>query len=279
MIDGTYSGLTELASSIRARILEVSGTEKGAHLGGTFSCVEILISIFESDAFNFGFQNEMHQNRDRFIFSKGHACLCFYVYLHEKSLLTLNELRMFSTDGGLGAQLDIQNPYVDWNTGSLGHSIGICAGIGISASLDSSNLKAVTLIGDSELSEGSVWEAIAFCGDRQLANVIVVIDRNRLSVTTRIDEDSVYKNLDIKMRSFGWNFAEVDGHSFFELAEVFESAVQSGKPTMILANTIKGKGVSFMENMVDWHHKRPSQEELRKALSEVNLRNSMDFND
>lgn len=266
--------LEELSRLIRVQVLKIAGTDGGGHLGGTFSCVDILANLFSNSNFNFGFNNGMSSSRDRFILSKGHACLAYYSFLFYKEKLTKSQLESFGSNGGLGAQLDTSVPYVDWNTGSLGHSIGICAGIAIASKLENNTYKALTLIGDSELSEGSSWEGIAFCGDRNLSNVIVVVDRNRLSVTSRIDNDAVYNQLDMKMRAFGWEFIEVDGHSHIELEESFQKAAKSKKPTMILANTVKGKGVTFMEDNPIWHHTRPSEKQLNDALEQLEKSNN-----
>ena len=263
------SELDILSRNIRTQVLNIAGTTGGGHLGGTFSCVDILVNLFSHGDFSFGFKNEMSSTRDRFILSKGHACLAYYSFLFSQGKMTKSKLESFGLNGGLGAQLDTNVPYVDWNTGSLGHSIGLCAGIAMASRLEKREYKAITLIGDSELSEGASWEAIAFCGDKKLSNVIVVVDRNRLTVTSRIDNDAVYNQLDIKMSAFGWNFIEIDGHSHTELENGFKRASVSGLPTLILANTIKGKGVSFMENNPIWHHTRPSQEQFDLALSQL----------
>lgn len=264
-----FHELELLSKKVRRKILEVAGTELGGHLGGTFSCVDILVSLFSSQIFDFGFDNLMADDRDRFILSKGHACLAYYAFLHERKLISTENLESFSKNGGLGGQLHINGPYVDWNTGSLGHSIGICAGIARSAKLDSKEYKAITLIGDSEMLEGSNWEAIAFCGDHSLSSIIVIIDRNRFSVTAALEDDSVYLKFEEKMRAFNWNYIEVDGHSHHSLLNGMVLAKISNKPTVILANTIKGKGVSFMENRSDWHHKKPNEDEFKIALSEL----------
>jgi transketolase len=261
--------LEELSRLIRVQVLKIAGTDGGGHLGGTFSCVDILANLFSNNNFNFGFNNEMSSSRDRFILSKGHACLAYYSFLFYKGKLTQNQLESFGRNGGLGAQLDTSVPFVDWNTGSLGHSIGICAGIAMASKLESNSFKAVTLIGDSELSEGSSWEGIAFCGDRKLSNVIVIVDRNRLTVTSRIDNDAIYNQLELKMRAFGWEFIEVDGHNHYELGQSFQVAAESKLPTLILANTVKGKGVTFMEDNPIWHHTRPTEAQFMAALNQL----------
>jgi transketolase len=263
------TNLGKISNKVRLDVLNVSGTTGGGHLGGTFSCVDIIVNLFLGGSFSFWPFDNHAKDRDRFIFSKGHACLAYYSILFQKRIISSERLKSFATNGGLGAQLDTSIPFVDWNTGSLGHSIGICAGIAMAAKLDDKNYKAVTLIGDSELSEGASWEAIAFCGDNILSNVVVIIDRNRLTVTSRIDDDAIYSNLEEKMRSFKWNYLEINGHSHLQIAQSFSKSKQSNLPTMILANTIKGKGVSFMENNSLWHHNRPNPEQLELAIKEI----------
>lgn len=274
-LKGSPNKLESISRRIRKQVLEVAGTEGGGHLGGTFSCVEILVSLFMDESFHFGFMNQMSEDRDRFILSKGHACLAYYSFLHERGLISNELLHSFAKNGGLGAQLSLDGPFVDWHTGSLGHSIGISAGIALGARLGSRNFRAITVIGDSELSEGSSWEAIAFCSDHNLSNVIVVIDRNRLSVTSAIEEDAIYRDLEAKIRSFGWNYLSVDGHSYDSLKNGYNQAKISNRPTMILAQTVKGKGVSFMENKTDWHHKKPSLKEFESALNELSAKNEL----
>jgi transketolase len=261
--------LDMLSCQVRLDVLEVAGTSGGGHLGGTFSSVDILVNLFSSNLFDFKTKNKLGKDVDKFILSKGHACLAYYSILYRQNLITNDLMNTFAKNDGLGAQLDISVPFVDWNTGSLGHSIGICAGMAHASKLNRSKSKAVTLIGDSELAEGASWEAIAYAGDNQLSNLIVIIDRNRLSVTTRIENDSIYSGLDLKLESFGWKFIEINGHRHEELSKGLNLAVHSSKPVLMLANTLKGKGVSFMENNPIWHHTRPTEEQLGAAKNEL----------
>jgi len=264
-----FADLYHTSQLVRKDILEVSGVSGGGHLGGTFSCVEILVSLFYSSLFSFKISSKLGRDSDKFILSKGHACLAYYSILFRQNIISYEQLSTFSKDNGLGAQLDINIPFVDWNTGSLGNSIGICAGFAYASKLNLSSNKAVTLIGDSELSEGATWEAIIFAGNSQLKNLVVIIDRNRLSVTSRIENDVVYSGLELKLASFGWDFSEVDGHNYQALIEVYRKAKKSSKPFLILANTIKGKGISFMENNPIWHHTRPTEVQLQAAKQEI----------
>jgi transketolase len=261
--------LDQISSQIRLKVLEAAGTTGGGHLGGTFSCVDILVNLYNNNNFNLTPSTADKMNSDKFILSKGHACLAYYAILVMQKKLSQESFETFSKNGGLGAQLDVNVPFVHWNTGSLGHSIGISAGIAHASKINKTNIKAVTLIGDSELSEGASWEAIFYSGDHNLSNLIVIIDRNRLSVTSRIDEDSIYSDLNSKMTKSGWSYLEIDGHDHLQISDALEKARSSKKPTLILANTVKGKGVSFMENNPIWHHTRPSQDQLAIAINEL----------
>lgn len=260
-----------IANTVRLEVLRVAGTTSGGHLGGTFSCIDILVNLYFNEDFDLLKSNRNHDGKtDRFIFSKGHACLAYYVILYLKGILSRSELYSFGANGGLGAQLDTDVPFVDWNTGSLGHSIGLCSGFALASKLNNNQAYyAITMIGDSELGEGSTWEAISFCGDMKLSKVIVIVDRNRLSVTTRLEDDSIYFKLENKLKLFGWELIEIDGHSQTDISRSFLISKKSNKPTMILANTIKGKGVSFMENNAKWHHGRPTTTEISEAEKEL----------
>jgi transketolase len=162
-------------------------------------------------------------------------------------------------------------PGVDWNTGSLGHALGVAAGMALAARLNGRDYAAFTLMGDAEISEGSVWEAIAFASDHRLSNLIAIVDRNRLSVTKVLDDDAIFYNFKGKMEGFGWAYLEIDGHSYPSIMNALERSRGAARPTMVLANTIKGKGVSFMENTLKWHHAVPSQSEVEIARRELGL--------
>lgn len=265
----TITKLQRKAQKVRYEVLESVEQAGKGHLGGTFSCVEILVMFYYGGILKIDANNPASGNRDRFILSKGHACLAIYSIFRDLGIISNHDFQSYGKDGGLGGQLDISTPGVDFNTGSLGHSIGLATGMAISAKKDKKNYKVFTLIGDSELYEGSLWEAIIFASEQKLNNLICVIDRNRLMVTDVIDEGGVYLNFKEKIESFGWGYIEVDGHDLDKLAAVFKLARNADKPTMILANTIKGKGVSFMENDLMWHHSVPSKEQFILAKKEV----------
>ena len=261
--------LERVSKRIRLQVFEQAIKAGIGHLGGTFSCIDLLVGLYYGGTFRIDPENPHSVEQDRFILSKGHACLALYSILLEKGFISRETFMTFGRDGGLGAQLDVSTPGVDWNTGSLGHSIGITAGISLASRLNGNSKYAYSMIGDAELSEGSAWEAIAFAGDENLSNLVVIIDRNKLSVTEVLEDDAIFYNLGSKIESFGWNFIEIDGHSHREIADALNSIRNSTKPTMLLANTIKGKGVSFMENQIKWHHAMPTPEEIVVARNEL----------
>ena len=179
---------------------------------------------------------------------------------------TLNHSATNGLDGGIGAQLDININGIDWNTGSLGHSIGVSTGLAIGQ--ESGNY-TITVIGDAECYEGSVWESIVLAGEKNIENLIVIVDRNRLSVTEELGDDSFFKCYKDSLTSLGWHFNEIDGHNFDQIISSLKECKSINKPSLIIANTIKGKGVSFMENKKDWHHSVPNEKEVKLAVDSL----------
>jgi len=257
------------AAELRLKILNLAVKKSKGHLGGTFSCLDLMVYLFYSNFLNISKKNHNNKKRNKFILSKGHACIAQYLILNDLKIISKKTLNSYGSDGGLGAQLDINTPGVDWNTGSLGHSLGVISGM--AASSDNPHKKFVTIVGDAEMDEGSVWEALAFCGEKKLSNVVVIIDRNRLSVTDTLEDVGIFRDFHNIVNSLGWNSYEINGHDFIEMEKVFKKIKVSKKPVIILANTIKGKGISFMENSIKWHHAIPTNEEYK--LAEKELRN------
>lgn len=256
--------LHDKSQDVRLSVLDIAYKKKISHLGGTFSCVDLLVALYYGDVLNLS-----GEDRDRMILSKGHACLALYAILVDLGLMQQETLDTYGCNGGLGAQLDINTPGIDWNTGSLGHSVGVCSGMALSAQIDQSDMHAYTIVGDAECYEGSIWEAMAFAGHRQLSNLTVLIDRNRLSVTEPLDDDSFFGNMPLLAGGFGWDCKTINGHSFAEIIDVMKDSKLSDRPTLVIANTIKGKGISFMENQAHWHHGAPSDEEYQQAKKEI----------
>ncbi|MBS3903030.1 MAG: transketolase [Anaplasmataceae bacterium] len=256
---------------VRFEVLEAAVRGGKGHLGGTYSCVDLLVALYYGGLLKFDPKNTNDPERDRFILSKGHACLAVYSIYKDLEIISPEKFRTYGQDGGLGGQLDINLSGVDFNTGSLGHSVGVAAGMALAAKKNNQSFKAATLIGDAELFEGSIWEAMMFASENKLNNLVVIIDRNRLSVTASLEDDSVFENFEGKVKSFGWNYYEANGHDFVDILKVFENIKVSTKPSMVVANTVKGKGVSFMENGLKWHSGLPSTEEVERARQELKI--------
>lgn len=262
----TEGELFEIAQQVRIDALRSTFRTEQGHLGGTFSVADILVSLYFSPFIQLEGISADTQLRDRLLLSKGHACLALYSILRMKGLLGQEQYDSYGLDGGLGAQLDISTPFVDWNTGSLGHAVGIGAGMALGFRNMKLGQRVFVVLGDAELAEGSVWEAVLFASEQKLSNLIVIVDRNRLSVTSALEDDSIFSEFPAKMSAFGWNYIEIDGHDFSAIEAGLADALVSQAPALILANTIKGKGVPFMEGVIDWHHGAPSDEQFELAL-------------
>ncbi len=259
--------LKNKARWIRLQVLESINRAGKGHIGGTFSCVDILTALYYGKFISNA--KSLKQNRDKLILSKGHSCLALYAILWDLGVISKNKYLSYGKDGGLGGQLDVNTAGVDFNTGSLGHAIGVGCGMALALKKTKKKNFAYVLLGDAELFEGSIWEAIIFASEMKVNNLICIIDRNRFMVTDSIEDGSIYKDLKIKITKFGWDFFEIDGHNIGEIINTLKIVRNSEKPVMILANTIKGKGVSFMEGSVGWYTQTPSAEEFLRAKREL----------
>jgi transketolase len=244
---------------------------KSGHLGGSLSSVELLVVLFEIMKHNP--INPKWQERDRFVLSKGHASPVFYSVLAEYGYIPQEELMTFRK---LGSRLQghPSNLYLDCvevPTGSLGQGLSMACGIALSLKLDENPANVYCLMGDGELQEGSCWEAFMNADTHKLNNLIAIIDRNRLQIDGNTENIKCLDNLKRKIEGFNWNVIEVDGHNCTQIISAYTQAKNSTKPTAIIANTIKGKGISFMENNAGWHGKAPNDEELALALKEVEV--------
>jgi transketolase len=210
--------------------------------------------------------------RDRFILSKGHACAGLYVVLAERGFFPESWLEEFYTDGGhlAGHATHVGVPGVEVSTGSLGHGLALAAGMALVAKRENRGFRVFVMLSDGECDEGSTWEAALFAPFHQLDNLTVIIDYNKIQSFGTVKEVLDLEPLGAKWRSFGWSVREIDGHNHTEIEAALQTAPsQQGKPTCIIAHTIKGKGVSFMENNLLWHYRTPDPEELRLALAEL----------
>lgn len=269
--------LQEKARAMRSSVLEMIVSANKGHIGGAFSCIDILVSLYHGGILKYDPSNPKWEQRDRFILSKGHSCAALFAVLADINFFDKQDLFGYSKNGSnLGGHPDRRVPGIEADTGSLGHGLGIGAGMALSAKTDETKHHIIVLMGDGECCEGSVWEGFIFAARHKLSNLTVIIDRNRQCVLDFTEECAPLDPLLSKLEAFGWDTIEVNGHSFGELIPALakERSHTSFKPFAIIANTIKGKGVSFMEGKLKWHHSVPSGEELALARRELN-RNAM----
>ncbi|MGA2462876.1 MAG: transketolase [Thermodesulfobacteriota bacterium] len=271
-MDTSIDFLEKKARWVRRQIVEMVFNAKKGHIGGALSCTDILVSLFYGGILQYDARNPDWPERDRFIMSKGHSGIALYAILANLGFFSLSELATFCKNGSmLGGHPDRNIPGVEADTGSLGQGLGIGAGLSLCAKLDCRKYKTVVLLGDGECYEGSVWEAAMFAGHHQLDNLVAVIDRNQQCVTDFTENCLRLEPFAEKWGAFGWDIRSIDGHSFEELLDIFSHirTRSSGKPLAVIANTTKGKGISFMEKQLNWHHGVPTQQELEIARKEL----------
>ncbi len=260
-----------VAQTVRKHIVEMVYSAQSGHPGGSLSSVEIMVSLF-FNFLNIKPDNPDWEDRDRFVLSKGHASPVYYAILAEKGFFPKEELLKFrKIDSFLqGHPSKKLVPGVDASTGSLGQGLSIANGMAMAAKMDKKNYKTVTLLGDGEMEEGQIWEALMAAGYRKLDNLIAILDYNGLQIDGEVAQIKDISPIKEKIEAFNWDVIEIDGHSFTEINDALLSMGKNNKPLFIIAHTIKGKGVSFMENNVIWHGKAPTKEEFEKAMEELN---------
>jgi transketolase len=259
------------AANVRLGILEGVYHAKCGHPGGSLSCADILTYLY-FEKMRVDPKNPRWEERDRFVLSKGHAAPALYAVLALRGFFPVEDLKTLRKNGSFlqGHPSMKLCPGVDMSTGSLGQGISAAVGMALGAKLAKKATKIYAVLGDGEIQEGQVWEAFMFAANRKLSNLVAVIDNNRLQIDGSCAEvNSPYPIAD-KLRAFNWNVLEVDGHDFDALAAAFDVADASdGKPSMILASTVKGKGISYMENEVSWHGAAPNAEQYVQAKTEL----------
>lgn len=255
----------------RKTILKIIFESGAGHTGGSLSCIDILNVLYNS-VMNITPENFSSFDRDHFIQSKGHSVEALYTVLldcgfyKEEDLMTLNNFNSHFIGHPTKKVLGIEH-----NTGALGHGLSVAVGMALGLKMDQKKHQVYALLGDGELSEGSVWEAAMTASKYELENLTAIIDRNRLQITGSTEEVNPIEPIQDKFLSFGFNVIEVKGNDIASLVEVFNQPKKvKNKPNLIIANTIKGAGISFMENQVSWHHKVPSQSEYDLAIHELN---------
>ena len=263
--------IKNLTKVIRKDILTISlaAGASSSHFGGSLSTVEILATLYSS-ILKFDAANPLWEDRDRFILSKGHACLGYYSVLSEKGYFSKESLKSFEKDGSflLGHPVINKKKGIEFSNGSLGMGLSLGIGVAIAAKRKKKNYKVFVLIGDGECNEGSVWEASMSAAHFKLDNLTAIVDNNNLQQTGSNEEIMSSKNLAEKWRSFNWDVLEIDGHNIEQILAAFKKV--SEKPKLIFAKTVKGKGFSFAENNNDWHHKIMTKKKYDEAMEEIN---------
>jgi len=257
------------AQTVRRSVAEMIGRARLGHIGGDFSVSDILATLFFS-VLRLDPTNPAAPQRDRFILSKGHCAAALYSTLALRGFFSVDALKTFveplSPLNGHPNRRKV--PGVEANTGPLGHGLPVGVGVAIGAKLAHADWRTFVVLGDGELQEGSNWEAAMCAGHRELDNLVAIIDRNRLQQGARTEDTNRLEPLGDKWRAFGWDVVTVDGHDHSALYQALSSP-HPGKPRCVIADTIKGKGVSFIEDRVEWHHKVPSPEQVELALKEL----------
>jgi len=265
------TAVRQMANQIRQDIIEMLVPAKSGHPGGSLSAADILAVLYFS-VLRIDPQNPQWPDRDRFVLSKGHAAPVLYAALAERGFFPRAELlKLRQTGHFLQGHPDMKKvPGVDMSTGSLGQGISAAAGMALAGKIDKKSYRVYALLGDGELAEGLVWEAAMAAAHYRLDNLVAILDYNGLQIDGKNEEVMTVAPVAAKWKAFGWNVIEVDGHDVEQLLQAFEQAANhKGQPTIIIAKTIKGKGVSFMENQVGWHGSAPNAEQAEAALKEL----------
>ena len=259
------------AAKIRLNIIEGVFNAKSGHPGGSLSAAEIFTYLYFKEL-NIDPKNPKWDARDRFVLSKGHCAPGYYAALAERGFFSTEEIKSLRHIGAmLQGHPDMKGtPGVDMSSGSLGQGISCAVGMALAGKMDNKDFRVYTLLGDGETEEGQVWEAAMFAGHKKLDNLCVIVDHNGLQIDGTIEEVGGPDPLDEKFKAFGFDVITINGNCFEEIEKAFEFAKSvKGKPTAIIANTIKGKGVSYMENNVNWHGAAPNKDQYEVAMNEL----------
>ena len=266
-----HKGLNEITNVIRKDIVSMICKSKSGHPGGSLSAVEILTALY-FDQMNIDPTNPKMEDRDRFVLSKGHAAPALYATLAERGYFDKEELNSLRKLGSmLQGHPDMKKiPGVEMSTGSLGQGFSVACGMAMAAKLDNAPWNVYALLGDGEVQEGIIWEAAMSAAHYKLDNMIAFLDYNGLQIDGEVESVMSINPIEDKFRTFGRNVITIDGHDFDQIFAALDMAKDTvDKTTMIIAKTVKGKGVSFMENQASWHGSAPSEEQLEQALSEL----------
>ena len=265
----------EFAKKIRTTALKMVAHAKASHIGSAFSIAD-LVAVLYTRILNINLADPDFRDRDRLILSKGHACSILYAALNQLGWVSDDLIDKYGDDfSPLMTHISHKVPGVEFSTGSLGHGLPFGTGKALAAKIENSSWRTLVILSDGEMDEGSNWEALMFAAHHKLDNLIAMIDYNKLQSLGTVASTLGLEPLAAKLAAFGWSVREVDGHDHQEIYENLATVPwETGKPSVLIAHTTKGKGVSFMENTVEWHYKSPSPEQLEKALIEVGASNA-----
>ena len=263
--------LKKIALNVRKGVIEGTFNAKSGHPGGSLSIADIVTYLY-FEKMNVNPENPQDENRDRFVLSKGHTAPALYAALALKGFFPVELIKTLRKPDSIlqGHPSMRYTPGVDMSTGSLGQGISVACGMALGAKLKGQDFKVYVPLGDGEIEEGQVWEAAMFAGNRKLDNLVAIVDYNNLQIDGSLDEVNSPYPIKEKFEAFNWNVIEICGHCFDQIEEAFKKADEcKGKPTCIVAKTVKGKGVSFMEDKCDWHGSAPNAEQYEQAMAEL----------
>ena len=263
--------LKKQANEIRKGIVSAVHSAKSGHPGGSLSAADIMTYLYFEEL-NIDPANPKMPNRDRFVLSKGHVAPALYSTLAHRGFFPVEELTSLRKVGSfLQGHPDMKGtPGVDMSSGSLGQGISVAVGMALSAKLSNEDYRVYTLLGDGEIQEGQVWEAAMFAGFRKLDNLVVIVDNNNLQIDGSVDEVCSPYPIDEKFKAFNFNVINIDAHDFTQIKDAFDKAkATKGQPTAIIAKSVKGKDVSFMENKANWHGSAPNDEQFEQAMKDL----------
>ncbi len=268
----TVAQLQQVCKTIRRHIIEMTGAAKSGHPGGSLSAVEILVTLYFGGHLRHDPRNPKWKDRDRFLLSKGHACPVLYAVMAEAGYTPVDQLTTLRQMGSIYQGHPDRRfiPALEASTGSLGLGLSLGLGMALAARLDGSPARSYVVLGDGESQEGQIWEAAMAAAFHKVDNLCAIVDYNRIQLDGFVKDIMELEPLAAKWRGFGWNTIELDGHDLDALDAAFNNAkAAKGVPTVLIAHTVKGKGVSFMENVPKWHGVAPSPDEVAAALKEL----------
>ena len=263
--------LKKIANEVRKNIVTGLHSAKSGHPGGSLSAADMMTFLYYEEM-NVDAKNPQNPDRDRFVLSKGHAAPVLYGVLAEKGFIPKEDIvTLRKPDSYLQGHPDMKHtPGVDMSSGSLGQGVSTAVGMALAGKMDHKNYRVYTLLGDGEIEEGQVWEAAMFAGHRKLDNLVVIVDNNNLQIDGTVEEVCSPYPIDKKFEAFNFHVIVINGHDFDEIRNALNEAKNTkGQPTAIIMNTVKGKGVSFMENQVNWHGAAPNDEQFAVAMEEL----------